>query len=163
MDHLLITLLSAVLVVAACVLHYEVLLRVSALIPMLTIPPRRRTLVVVAAVMIAHMLQIGLYALGYWVGINLLGLGALTGTLEGNGFDYFYFSATIVHDARRGRSDAGRPPADHGRDPVAERSRADHLVCVVHLYLDGEILAGSAVIQWIGVAPVGDVRREATP
>jgi hypothetical protein len=94
MDHLLITLLSAVLVVAACVLHYEVLLRVSALIPMLTIPPRRRTLVVVAAVMIAHMLQIGLYALGYWVGINLLGLGALTGTLEGNGFDYFYFSAT---------------------------------------------------------------------
>jgi hypothetical protein len=94
MVHLQITLLSVVLVVAASVLHYEVLLRVSALIPALTIPPRRRTLVVVAAVMLAHMLQIGLYGAGYWGAIHLLGLGALTGTLEGNGFDYFYFSAT---------------------------------------------------------------------
>lgn len=92
--HLQITLLSVGLVVAACVLHFEVLQRASALIPTLTIAPRRRTLVVVAAVMIAHILQIGLYGLGYWVGINLLGLGALTGTLEGNSFDYFYFSAT---------------------------------------------------------------------
>lgn len=94
MDHLLITLLSVALVIAASVLHYEVLLRVSALIPTLTIPPRRRTLVVVAAVMVSHMLQIGLYAVAYWVAIRLLGLGALSGTLEGNGFDYFYFSAT---------------------------------------------------------------------
>lgn len=94
MDHLLIVLLCTLLVIVACVLHYEVLLRVSAMVPMLTIPPRRRTLVVVAAVMLAHVLQIGLYAVTYWAAIRFLGLGALAGALEGNGFDYFYFSAT---------------------------------------------------------------------
>lgn len=94
MDHLLIALLSITLVVAACELHYEVLGRVSALIPSLTIPPRRRTLVVVAAVMIAHILQIGLYAVAYGLAIRVFGLGDLVGTLEGSVFDYIYFSAT---------------------------------------------------------------------
>jgi hypothetical protein len=83
----------ALLMIAATVLlHYELLRGTSLLIPLLAIPARSRIIVVIGAAFVAHVLQIGLYALAFWAMQDHLGLGALAGRLEGSVLDFFYFS-----------------------------------------------------------------------
>ncbi|MFO1105431.1 MAG: ion channel [Amaricoccus sp.] len=93
MGFLEIVVLSLVLVVLAVLLHYEVLRAASGLTPSLVIPPRSRILVVIFAAFLGHMMQICLYAGGFWFAEHILHLGSLTGAVEGNPLDYFYFSA----------------------------------------------------------------------
>lgn len=95
MDLLATILLTILLVVAVVLLHYEALLHSSRLAERLTIPPRTRILVVIAAAFVAHITEIGLFAAGYFATGRLLGVGALAGHLEGNLVDYFYFSTTM--------------------------------------------------------------------
>jgi len=83
---------SVVLVMACVVIHYEVLRVTSGLLGRLTIPPRPRILVVMAAVFLAHTLEIWMYAAAYLLAENL-GIGGLAGTLEHRFNDYLYFSA----------------------------------------------------------------------
>lgn len=92
MVYLVILALCLMLVVATSLLHYEVLRLASALAPSLAIPPRTRALVTIAAAFAGHVLQIVLYAVVYWAASVRMGLGFLEGTLEGNFFDYLYFS-----------------------------------------------------------------------
>lgn len=94
MEHILIIILCTVLVSAACGMHYEALKLVSVFLRQISVPRRSRTLVVVAAMMIAHVLQISLYALAYWASNRTFDLAGLTGATEGNISDYFYFSIT---------------------------------------------------------------------
>ena len=83
----------ALLVVTATVLlHYELLRGTSRLIPLLAIPPRTRIIVVIGAAFVAHLLEISLYAVVFWVMQEWLALGTLAGLLEGTGLDFFYFS-----------------------------------------------------------------------
>jgi hypothetical protein len=81
--------------VAVVLVHYETLLHSARLAERLTIPPRTRILVVIAAAFVAHLAEIGVFAFGYFAMERLLGIGALGGELEGNAIDYFYFSATM--------------------------------------------------------------------
>jgi hypothetical protein len=94
MDLVATILLTILLVVLVVLVHYEALLHASRLAGRLTIPPRTRILVVLAAAFIAHIAEIGLFALGYSAMVRL-GLGALEGDIEGNLVDYFYFSTTM--------------------------------------------------------------------
>jgi hypothetical protein len=86
--------LTVLLVVAVVLLHYEALLHASRLADRLTIRPRKRILVVIAAAFLAHVAEIALFAAAF-AGMHHLDLGAMTGDLEGNFVDYFYFSMTM--------------------------------------------------------------------
>lgn len=86
-------LLTLVLVIMSVALHYEVLRAASRLIPRLSIPPRTRILVVIFAAFFGHSVEICLYGAGYWFAANSLGLGQLSGAVEGGPLDYLYFSA----------------------------------------------------------------------
>jgi hypothetical protein len=94
MDLAATILLTILLVVLVVLVHYEALLNASRLADRLTIRPRKRILVVIAAAFMAHIAEIGLFAAGY-AAMTRLGLGALEGDIEGNLADYFYFSTTM--------------------------------------------------------------------
>ena len=84
-------LFSAVLVMACVFIHYEVLRFASGLLGRLTIPLRPRLLVVMAAVFMAHALEIWMYAAAYFLA-EYLGIGSLAGTFGHQFSDYLYFS-----------------------------------------------------------------------
>ncbi len=94
MNNLAIILLTVLLVVVVVLLHYEALLHASRLAERLTIRPRKRILVVIAAAFLAHVAEIALFAAAF-AAMHRLGFGSITGELEGNFIDYFYFSMTM--------------------------------------------------------------------
>jgi hypothetical protein len=57
-------------------------------------PLRTRILVVIAVAFVAHLLEIGLYALAFFLMDHQFGLGAIEGATEGGALDFFYFSIT---------------------------------------------------------------------
>jgi hypothetical protein len=87
-------LIALALVVATVLVHYEALRWTYQLIPELRMPPRSRILVAIAAIFVAHFVEIGLYATTYYIMDRQLALGSLGGEVTGNALDYFYFSVT---------------------------------------------------------------------
>lgn len=86
-------LIAFALVLATAVIHYEVLTtsfpirgRVTAM------NVRARMLRLLAGIFLAHLLQICLYALAYYLMNEHLRLGTLAGRLGEGAMDYFYFS-----------------------------------------------------------------------
>jgi hypothetical protein len=94
MDLLATILLTIPLVVLVVLVHYEALLNASRLAERLTIRPRKRILVVIAAAFMAHIAEIAFFAVGY-LAMTGMGLGTLEGDRAGNLVDYFYFSTTM--------------------------------------------------------------------
>ncbi len=82
------------LVITVVAVHYEMLRGISVLLPQLSIPMRAHSLVVIAGVLSAHLVEICLYAAGLYATHKLLGLGSIQGHFAGSALDYFYFSAT---------------------------------------------------------------------
>ena len=76
------------------IIHYESLRAISTFTSDLTIPHRALSLVVIAGVLLAHLIEICLFAVGFFLLHAQLGLGAIAGHFEGTVLDYFYFSAT---------------------------------------------------------------------
>ena len=91
MSNLLSLLLNAALVLTAIYVHYEVLSRMSRLLPVLPLKPRSRVMVGVLGVMFAHCLEVSLFAAGYWLSADL-SQGFLTGHFTGGFGDYIYYS-----------------------------------------------------------------------
>lgn len=86
-------LLSLLLVPAATLCHLATLhwlSRPAAAIPM---APTLRVLLVVLAMFAVHVVEIALYAVAYWWGASVLGIGGLHGLPNEGPLDYFYFSA----------------------------------------------------------------------
>lgn len=85
--------LSASLVLAFIVvlIHYETLRFTSSLLPRLSMQPRPRILVVILAVFCAHLVEIWLYALCYYLLASQFGLGG--SSHEHHFMDYFYLSS----------------------------------------------------------------------
>lgn len=81
------------LVVMAVFIHYEMLRSVSIHMEQMTVPPRRRLLVVIGVASVAHLLEICLFAVAFWAMQYHWGLGTIIGPLEDNWLDFFYFSA----------------------------------------------------------------------
>lgn len=86
--------ITALLVLLSIYIHYEALRAVSVLMPKMTLPPRSRLLAVILVALLAHLTEIGLFAFGLWSMQAHLGLGALTGLIDGGAMDYFYLSAS---------------------------------------------------------------------
>jgi Ion channel len=94
MEMLQVLLSALVLVSSAVTIHYESLRAISIFTSVLTIPHRALSLVVIAGVLLAHLIEICLFAVGFFVMHAHLGLGSVEGEFNGSMLDYFYFSAT---------------------------------------------------------------------
>ena len=85
---------NSILVTFAVVIHYEFLYRLSALIPRIPIIPRFRIVLGVIGALVAHTLEIWLFAFGFYFMDNAKGWGHLTGNIAHHIMDYAYFSFT---------------------------------------------------------------------
>jgi hypothetical protein len=83
------------LVVALCVvIHYEFLYRLSTIIPTLRIKHRLRIVLGVAGALIAHAVEVWVFACAYYFMHHDEGWGSLQGNSEGTLLDCVYFSFT---------------------------------------------------------------------
>ena len=92
---LLAFLLNTLLVSGAILIHYEVLSLLDRKLPNFShIPPRVRVLLGVGAIFLTHVVEIWLFALGYFVSLHVDGLGAVVGETAGHGvfLDCVYLS-----------------------------------------------------------------------
>ena len=85
--------LSLLLVAASVLIHYECLHAISEYSRRLAIPQRTHILVVITGVLIAHVVEVTLYAATYFLCEQWGGLGHIDGEMEGGVLD-FYFSVT---------------------------------------------------------------------
>lgn len=76
---------------SAVLIHYEALQLASGLKTWSSSPSRTDILKVIAVLLVAHFVEIGLYA-GVLLLCQHLGLGALAGEIEGDAIDWLYFS-----------------------------------------------------------------------
>ena len=83
---------SSLLAGATVIIHYELLQFASTLSRRLTVPMRPRIIIVIGAVLAAHIVEASLYAAAYYVLHTQFAIGGLGGHLEGDLLDYFYFS-----------------------------------------------------------------------
>ena len=85
--------LVAVLMGASIFIQYEALRLISLLIEEVKGPPRRLLLVVVSGTMLAHVVVIGLWAIGYSAATSWMGLGEITTRDPWEIGEFFFFSA----------------------------------------------------------------------
>jgi hypothetical protein len=86
--------LSLLLVAATVLIHFELLRATSAFSSRLAIARRTHILVVIGGVLIAHIVEVTLYAATYYLCELWGGLGHIDGLTEGGALDHFYFSIT---------------------------------------------------------------------
>jgi hypothetical protein len=86
-----VALIAAALLASTVLIHYEALQLASGLEGRSSSPTRTDVLKVIAVLLIAHFVEIGLYA-GVLVLCQHLGLGTLAGEIEGGAIDWLYFS-----------------------------------------------------------------------
>jgi hypothetical protein len=82
------------LLASTVLIHYEVLRLTGAFLPRLRIRSRQRILVVIAACLVAHLLEVLLYAAVLAALVQLPALGSIEGEFAGTASDFVYFSLT---------------------------------------------------------------------
>jgi hypothetical protein len=88
--------LANTLVVAMAVLvHYEFLYRSTAFLPKLPIRHRYRIVVGTFGLLIAHSIEIWIFASAYYLMNQTDGWGTLTGNFDGSLMDCVYYSFTV--------------------------------------------------------------------
>jgi hypothetical protein len=88
-----IVVLTTIAIVALCVgLHYEVLNLCNRYLPALS-RPRPRVLILICVVLIAHIAEIWLFGIGYYMLAGNEAFGGLTGLPTSELPDFVYFSA----------------------------------------------------------------------
>jgi len=81
-----------ILAMIVVLIHYEILRLASNLLPRLTIPTRTRIVVVIGMAMLAHVVEIILYAIAYLVMAEHWNLGTIVGHPIDPFYDYLYYS-----------------------------------------------------------------------
>jgi hypothetical protein len=82
------------LVAGTVLIHYETLRLISFASSRMSMAHRSRIIVVIGFLVVAHILEIGLYAVAYFAMHHYLDLGTLAGEVTGTFFDFAYFSTT---------------------------------------------------------------------
>ncbi len=85
----LVVIFLAILVV---LIHYEALRLTSSFLPLLTIPARTRIIVVIGIALVAHFLEMTLYAIAYLLMAEELGYGSVGGLPISTFYEYLYYS-----------------------------------------------------------------------
>jgi len=91
---LVVILLNTFLLATAVSIHYEVLRLLSVWIPRLSIKNRFRVLFGIFGALIAHTLEVWLFAFGYYFMLGLEKFGYLAGNFNNTLLDCVYFSYT---------------------------------------------------------------------
>jgi len=86
--------INAVTVAIAFLIHYELLYRMSLIIPKLPIPSRLRILFALFGALLAHVVEIWTFAFVYYYMINNPEFGELVGNFSGTLLDCVYYSFT---------------------------------------------------------------------
>jgi len=87
-------LLNSLVVSIAVVIHYEFLFRITLLVPKMKIKHRFRIVMGVFGALIAHAVEIWVFALAYYFMHHEDDWGSLIGNFNGTLLDCFYFSST---------------------------------------------------------------------
>lgn len=87
-------LLNTLLIAITVIIHYEIILRTSLVISKMTIRHRFRIVFGVFAGLIAHSVEVWIFALGFYFMHHADGWGELTGNFDGSLLDCVYFSFT---------------------------------------------------------------------
>jgi hypothetical protein len=88
-------LINTLVVALVVIVHYEFLYRITMYIPKMTIKHRYRILVGVFGALIAHAVEIWIFAIAYYFMNHANGWGKLTGNFNGSLLDCSYFSFTV--------------------------------------------------------------------
>lgn len=90
---MILTTLANIVIISLCVLvHYEVLLAITNILPRLRVISRLKILLTVLGTMVAHAIEVWIFALGYYALIEWKRFGHLTGDIGHNLLDYVYYS-----------------------------------------------------------------------
>lgn len=89
-----VTLINALIITTAVIIHYECLLRLNILMPRLSIWHRFRLVFGVLGALSAHAIEVWIFALGYYLMNASDSMGKLTGNYDGSLLDSAYFSLT---------------------------------------------------------------------
>jgi len=87
-------LINTFVVAAAVIVHYELLFRVSNYIPKMKMKHRLRIVFGVFSALIAHAIEIWIFAIAYYYMNHAEGWGELRGNYNGSLMDSAYFSFT---------------------------------------------------------------------
>jgi len=89
-----IILVNCLVVSIAVMVHYELLYRVTTYIPKMKVKHRFRIVFGVFIALIAHAVEIWIFAIPYYYAVRVTGWGSLKGNFEGTFMDCVYFSFT---------------------------------------------------------------------
>ena len=84
--------INIVLVSLAVLIHYEMLFRLSRIIPRLKMRHRFRVVIGIFGSLFAHIIEIWIFAIGYYLMIHSGKFGTLTGNISHTILDCAYFS-----------------------------------------------------------------------
>ena len=85
-------LLNAALVAIVVLIHFEALNKLSLITPKIPIQHRLRVLIGISGALIAHVIEIFVFAFGYYFMVNQPGFGKLIGRFDNSLMDCAYFS-----------------------------------------------------------------------
>jgi hypothetical protein len=88
-------LINSLMVAIVVILHYEFLSRIVMYLPKMQIKHRYKVVFGVFGALIAHVIEIWVFALGYYFMNISDGWGELTGNFDGSLMDCAYFSFTV--------------------------------------------------------------------
>ena len=88
-------LINTLIVALSVMVHYEFLYRITLFIPRMGIHHRFRIVFGVFSALIAHALEIWIFAIAYYFMNHADGWGSLTGSFNGSLMDCAYFSFTV--------------------------------------------------------------------
>ncbi len=88
--------IAVILIVLTVVIHYEALRLMSDHLEQLRLPfrVRLRLVIVMLAIVVAHIAEMLFFAAGLYLASSVFGLGQLGGVAEGTFDDFLYFSVT---------------------------------------------------------------------
>jgi hypothetical protein len=90
-----VLLVNSLVVVTSVMVHYEFLYRLTQYLPKMTIRHRYRIVFGVFGALVAHALEIWIFAFSYYFMTRAEDWGALTGNTSGTLMDCGYFSFTV--------------------------------------------------------------------
>lgn len=86
-------LLCLILVAGTILIHYETLITCTKFVGKLKLGSNRlRVLLIIFCLFAGHLLEILLYAIGYYLAVEVFEIGAFAGDAAHSGLSYFYFS-----------------------------------------------------------------------
>lgn len=91
---LIVTIVNSLVVVTVVMIHYEFLYRLTVLMPKLKTKYRYRIVLGVYGSLLAHGVEIWVFAIAYFVAQKLEGWGHLQGNFDGSFLDCAYYSVT---------------------------------------------------------------------